>query len=150
MKCIEHGTVMDRETAELIKERGVFVVPILTISEMLRRFPGEWGMTDQMLADLEWLDAAELKSVRLLAEVGVEMSSGLDLIGAAAAIDSATRVNAKIMRIDDRVGTIEPSKLAHPIVYQSIDPVANPELFMSRRPDFVLLAGSVVRHSRTR
>lgn len=163
VRCIEHGTVMDLETAELIRERGVFVVPTLTISEMLRRFPGEWGMTEQMLADSEWLDAAELESVRLLAEVGVEMGSGSDLIGpeqnaraweialkarligAAAAIDSATRINAKIMRIDDRIGTIEPGKLADLIVYRAADPVADPELFMSRRPDFVLLSGKLVR-----
>src|SRR5690606_2034077 len=111
----------------------------------------------------EWLDAAELESVRLLANVGVEMGSGSDLIGpeqhtraweialkarligAAAAIDSATRINAKIMRIDDCVGTIEPGKVADLIVYRGADPVANPELFMSRRPDCVLLSGRLVR-----
>ena len=163
VRCIEHGTVMDRETAELLREQGVYVVPTLTISEVLRRFPDEWGMTEQMLAEAEWLDAAELESVRLLAEVGVEMGSGSDLIGpaqdtraweiglkarllgAAAAIDSATRVNARIMGIDDRVGTIEQGKVADLVVYRGCDPVADPELFMSRRPDCVLLSGEAVR-----
>lgn len=164
VECIEHGTVMDRSTAEFLKERGVFVVPTLTIGEMIRRFPDSWGMTDAMLADSEWLDAAELQSVKLLAEVGVEMGSGSDLIGedqdtraweiglkaaligAVAAIDSATRVNAKILGIDDRVGTIEVGKLADLVVYRACDPVANPELFMTERPDFVFLSGELVRH----
>ena len=67
------------------------------------------------------------------------------LIGVGAAIDSATRINAKIMRIEDRVGTIEPGKLADLIVYRGVDPVADPELFLTLRPDDVLLSGARVR-----
>lgn len=164
VKCIEHGTVMDRNTAEFLKERGVFVVPTLTIGEMIRRSPDSWGMTEAMLADSEWLDAAELRSIKLLAEVGVEMGSGSDLIGAnqdtraweiglkaaligaVAAIDSATRINAKILGVDESVGTIAVGKVADLVVYQSCDPVSDPELFMTERPDFVFLSGELVRH----
>lgn len=163
IRCLEHGTVVDQETAELIRTYGAFVVPTLTISEALRQDPRSWGVTEQMLTDSTALDAAELESVRTLDAVGVELGSGSDLIGekqnkraweitlkarllgAPKAIASATEVNARILGISDEVGTIEVGKLADLVVYRDANMVESPELFMTTRPSTVLQSGLPVR-----
>lgn len=163
IRCLEHGTVVDRETAELIRSHGAFVVPTLTIAEALRQDPSGWGVTEQMLADSAELDAAELESVRMLDAVGVELGSGSDLIGekqrnrsweialkarligAAKAIASATEVNARILGVSEDVGSIEAGKIADLVVYRGVGMVGDPELFLERRPSVVVQAGAVVR-----
>lgn len=163
IRCLEHGTVVDQETAELIHSYGAFVVPTLTIAEALRQEPHAWGVTEQMLADSVELDATELESVRTLDAVGVELGSGSDLIGekqdkraweialkarlvgAPKAVASATEVNARILGIADNVGSIEVGKIADLIVYRGSNMMDNPEYFMTRRPSTVLQGGSIIR-----
>ena len=59
------------------------------------------------------------------------------------AIQAATRVGAELLGWDDRIGTVEPGKLADLVAVPG-DPLAD----LSRLADvrFVMLGGRVVRH----
>jgi imidazolonepropionase-like amidohydrolase len=79
---------------------------------------------------------------------GREIALKARLIGAMAAVTSATSVNARIMRVQDKIGSIEPGKLAD-IIAVDFDPLAEPELFAD--PDRVILvvkAGQIVKDNR--
>ena len=58
------------------------------------------------------------------------------------AIQAATRVNAQLLQWDDRVGSIEPGKLADLIAVPG-DPLRN--LALLEQVPFVMLGGKVVR-----
>nr|WP_236667761.1 amidohydrolase family protein [Nonomuraea sp. K271] len=94
--------------------------------------------------------------------MGVSLGSGADLIGTeqrtrarqiylmakeiglANAIESATRVNAELLRISDRVGTIEPGKLADLVIYEG-DAAEDPEIIGTRPPKYVIQSGRIIR-----
>jgi len=65
-----------------------------------------------------------------------------EILGAMAAIVSATSVNASIMRVADKIGSVETGKLAD-LIAVDFDPLASPELF--DRPERVVL---VVKNGR--
>jgi len=78
---------------------------------------------------------------------GLELVLKARVLGAMAAIVSATATNARIMRIDDRLGTIEPGKLADLIAVDG-DPLTEPELFDDpSRVVLVVKNGMVMKNS---
>lgn len=164
VRCFEHATVLDEETVQMMKDYGAFAVPTLAVSEVLKNQSASWGVPDEWLADSQRLVEASANSIRMMDEAGIRMGSGADLVGlnqdvrgweislkaeilgASKAIQSATRVNAEILQIDDHVGTLEIGKRAD-IVAFSGDPVASPDLFRTDYPNLVMMNGVVVRES---
>jgi imidazolonepropionase-like amidohydrolase len=166
VECVEHGTGIDEETAAKMAASHVSLVPTLAVAQDLVENFGRIGLPPQIRDRVG--DTMRGMSDGLLAarEAGVLVGSGSDLIGpvqnrrgleialkarligAMAAITSATSVNARIMRVDDKIGSIEPGKLAD-VIAVDFDPLAEPELFAD--PDRVILvvkAGQVVKDNR--
>jgi imidazolonepropionase-like amidohydrolase len=104
--------------------------------------------------------------VRAAAAAGVLVGSGSDLVGpdqsargrelvlrselqdAMTALVSATSNNAKILRIDDQVGTIEVGKQADFVLW-SDNPLESPGVFQDREAvQVVVKAGAIVRDTR--
>jgi imidazolonepropionase-like amidohydrolase len=104
--------------------------------------------------------------VKLAAAAGVPLGSGSDLLGPEqghrgleltlksrllgpmAALVSATRTNAELLRRENDIGTISEGKLADLVVFDG-DPLQDPELF--DQPDRVVLViqgGNVVKDRR--
>jgi imidazolonepropionase-like amidohydrolase len=164
--CVEHGTGIDEETAALMAARGVSLVPTLTVAQDMVTNFDRLGLPPQIRARVG--DTMRGMSEGLLAarEAGVLVGSGSDLIGgvqshrgmeiglkagligAMEAIKSATSVNARIMRVGDKIGSIEPGKLAD-LIAVDFDPLAEPGLFED--PAHVILVikgGKVVKDLR--
>jgi imidazolonepropionase-like amidohydrolase len=81
---------------------------------------------------------------------GLEIALKSEVMGPLAAIHSATGVNAQIMRIDDRLGTVQEGKIADLIAVDG-DPIEDPWIFDD--PDRVVLvvkAGVVVKNTQER
>jgi imidazolonepropionase-like amidohydrolase len=161
IRCFEHATIIDSETVELLASVGASVIPTLTISEMLRLDASSMGVPEEWLHDAPRLRDSARESILMLDAAGVLLGSGADLIGdtqvqrgweialkadilgAAKAIKSATRVNAQILGIADEVGTIEAGMHADLVVFAG-DPVADPTLFRTTWPTLVYRHGVLV------
>ncbi len=166
VKCVEHGTGIDEETAAMMAEGGVSLVPTLSIAKILEENFDQHGLPPQIRERVG--DTMQGMTDGLLAAraAGVPVGSGSDLIGpkqnrrgleialkakilgAMEAIVSATSVNASIMRVADKIGSVETGKLAD-LVAVDFDPLAEPELF--DRPERVVLVvknGRIVKDTR--
>lgn len=161
VRSIEHGTLMDRESADAVAAAGAFVVPTLAVIAVLReeasRLPP--GAADKLAQVAD--HAAE--SVALCGRAGVKLGFGTDLFGdlrgrqadefavrgrVQSAIDvlrSATSVNAELIGHAGRLGTVRPGALADLILVdgnplEDLSVLANP----TRHLRLVIRRGEVV------
>lgn len=165
-KCVEHGSRIDAETAELMAANGVALVPTLTIMHRLMADPVSFGLPPHVGGRVGELIDGTSKALLAAREAGVLIGSGSDLfgpdqaqrgteialkaqiLGAMDAIVSATSVNAEILRIADRVGTVEAGKRAD-LIAVDFDPLAEPEHFADAdRVKLVVKAGEIVKDTR--
>ena len=162
VRSIEHGTYMDDEAIRMMAKRGTFLVPTIYVGDY-------YAEGDELLAQDKNDDYMENYRAIFLAMVGrahdrgVKVTVGVDLGGYAVdptvfarefavlheagltrmeAIQAGTRVGAELLGWDDRVGTIEPGKLADVIAV-----TGNPleDLAALERVEFVMIGGSVVK-----
>ncbi|HSS35583.1 MAG TPA: amidohydrolase family protein [Patescibacteria group bacterium] len=128
VRSIEHGSLLDPATARRMAERDVFMVPTLQTLDMLAAHPERWNLPPEKVALLRSVAEQCRESVRIADAAGVAIGSGSDvvgpwqgrrgeeivlkagLLGAHKAIVSATRTNAELFRLDDRIGTVEVGK----------------------------------------
>ena len=164
--CVEHGTGIDEETAAMMAEGGVNLVPTLAIAQVMTENFDQLGLPPQIKDRIGDTMQGMIDGLLAAREAGVPVGSGSDLIGpkqnrrgleialkarvlgAMSAIMSATSVNARIMGVADRIGSIEVGKLAD-LVAVDFDPLAEPELFDD--PDRVVLVvkgGRIVKDTR--
>lgn len=134
VRCIEHGSFLEPSTAARMAEAGVALVPTLQALDMLQKHSETWGLPPEKVAILESVAKAADESVKMAREAGVTIGSGSDvvgplqgrrgeeivlksrLIGAHAAIISATRTNASIFGLEDEIGTVEKGKAADLVI----------------------------------
>jgi len=163
-RSIEHGTFLDDEAIRLMVEHGTWLVPTLYIGDYYIEQGSATGYQDKMVElskrykdqHYAWIGKAIRAGVKIGAGSdfgGYEPSLNAGEIEALAragmtpmqAIQAATRVNAELLGWQDRIGTVEPGKLAD-LVAAPGDALA--DLAALRRVDFVMLGGRVVRHDR--
>lgn len=145
VRSIEHGNLMDSETAEMMRAKGAFYVPTLTVFDLAVR-EGRGNLDSFTLEKLATVGHRGLEALELAYGAGVKIASGSDIIGPLqhlkgreAAIKgevmtpmevivSATRTNSELMGLSDVTGTLEPGKLADLIVVDG-DPLRDLSLF---------------------
>jgi imidazolonepropionase-like amidohydrolase len=161
VRSIEHGTFVDDETIALMVERGTYLVPTLAIGDHYIEHGSPTG-AQQKLVDLSRRYREEnYRRIGAAIRAGVRVAAGSDFGGFPAqlnarefrclveagmtplqAIEAGTRVGAELLGWEDRIGTVEPGKLAD-LVAVAGDPLA--DLSTLERPVFVMLGGEVVR-----
>ena len=130
VRSIEHGNLMDEETARLMAERKAYFVPTLAVYDLLLARGREWGLDDASMAKLEMVGRQGRHALELAHRAGVKIASGADIVGPAqalkgrelaikaevlgpmGAIVSATKTNAELLGVSGQLGTIEPGKIA--------------------------------------
>ncbi|MCK4830150.1 amidohydrolase family protein, partial [bacterium] len=137
VRSVDHGTFMSEESARMMKEKGVFHVPTITVLYMLKHHGREWGMQDYLekkTTEDNLLDE-QMKCTELTRRLGVTIASASDAFGEVCgkegfeikfktecgftpyeAIKSATIVNAELFMMKDKIGSIEIGKWADVIV----------------------------------
>lgn len=166
VRCFEHGTYLDDETATALAEAGAWLVPTLAVTRLLVEEWQSWGLPKEVVPRMSGVEEAMSHAVKLAYDAGVLIGSGSDLIGPTqrrrglelvlkaqivgpmAAIVSATQSNARIIGAQDRLGTIERGKTAD-LIAVAADPLTDPDLFDD--PDRVVLVvkdGVVVKDAR--
>ncbi|GAA3115197.1 metal-dependent hydrolase family protein [Streptosporangium carneum] len=144
VRHFEHGSLLDEETARLMAEVGACLVPtLLVLQRLIGTAPPETA------ASLTALMESMKKSTLLARDAGVMLGSGSDLLGTGqrgraeeivlkaellgpmAALVSATSVNAAILGIADRVGSVAEGRTADLLVLDG-DPLADPGVLVRR------------------
>lgn len=113
-------------------QAGAALVQTFAASRVLLAEWQQWGLPQAVVPRMAGVEEAMTRATRLAHDTGIAIGSGSDLLGAEqnrhglelvlkarilgpmAAIVSATATNARIMRVDDRLGTVTPGKLPDP------------------------------------
>lgn len=153
--CIEHAALLDRPTADLMAEKGTFLVPTLSESWIMG-YRGKSIGRPQWLIDscLEHLPH-RIECFKNAVAAGVKMAVGTDVIGEMVeelslmaagglsnmeVLQAATRNGAELVRMADDLGTLEVGKLADMVVV-SRDPLEDLAAF--RQIDLTVKGGHV-------
>jgi imidazolonepropionase-like amidohydrolase len=167
VRGVEHGTMIDAALAAEMAAAGMYVVPTLAITEMLRDHGREQGFEDAIVARLGTVGADMAAAAKIAYDAGMPVGSGSDLtgepgaerrgmeiglkartLGAAVAIESATSVNARILGIAGEAGAIEPGRHADLVAVDG-DPLADPDLLGDpSRVKLVVREGAIVKDTR--
>jgi imidazolonepropionase-like amidohydrolase len=142
VRSIEHGNLLDEGTARGMAKEGAFLVPTLVTYEVLSERGEALGMASSSVEKIRYVGASGEDSIRIAMEAGVRIGSGSDLLGEPmrekarelalqarvmgpmGAIVAATRTNAELFGLADRIGTVEEGKQADLIVVDG-DPLAD-------------------------
>lgn len=162
---IEHANFLDEESAYLMKKHGTFLVPTLTVFELLTR--RDQGLPDFTVEKANFAKGAAPQSVEIAMAAGVAIGSGSDIFGqhgnlralelelkaaVMGPIDSlisATKTNAELLGLGGQIGTIEAGKLADIIVVDG-NPVEDIALLQDeKRIKMVMQAGRWVKTDKT-
>lgn len=166
VSCFEHGSFLDEETATLMAQAQAALVPTFATTQVMLTEWQKWGLPEAVLPRLAEVGERLPEAVKLAHTKGIPIGSGADLLGPEQnrhglelvlkarllgpmeAIVSATATNARIMRVDDRLGMVVPGKLADLIAVTG-DPLAEPELFDDpARVVLVVQGGRIVKGRR--
>lgn len=119
VRCIEHGNLLDAETARLMADNDVYLVPTLVTYEAMDRRGEEVGLTKVGAAKNREVLEAGRNAVALARDAGVRIGFGTDLmgeledeqlaglrlqcevLGVHGALRSATSTNAALLRRGD-------------------------------------------------
>lgn len=156
---IEHGYGGTPDIFKTMKERGMFYCPTLAASDATSRYRGWNGAAPAPAAVTE-----SLKAFAIARQSGVALCVGGDVgvyphgdnaremeqmaaagMPAAQVLISATSVNAKMLRMNDRIGALKPGLLAD-IVSVTGDPTQ--DIKAVRNVTLVMKGGEIVREAR--
>lgn len=79
VKSIEHGTLLKEETVKLLAERGVVLVPTLTIQELIYRYGKQIGVNEWGLEKIVEVRENVPRVVGAAKRMGVTIVAGTDL-----------------------------------------------------------------------
>ena len=156
---VEHAWLADRSAIEALHASGAFLVPTLVVTDVNRTLD---GLTPAQRQRQDLIERRSRASAETAIRLGVPIATGTDtgevgvtadLVwreiallhahGAApmAAIRAATSAAARLLGLDDDVGTIEPGRRADLVLVEG-DPLA--DLGCLAAPTLVIQAGAVV------
>ena len=81
VRSIEHATLVDRESAEIVAARGSFAVPTMATIFALAEEGEQLGLPEVSLEKLRRVSEKALESLRILKTARVKMGFGTDLLG---------------------------------------------------------------------
>jgi imidazolonepropionase-like amidohydrolase len=142
VRSIEHGNLLDEETAQRMARDGAFLVPTLVTYEVLSERGEKLGMARSSVEKIRYVAAGGEDAIRMAMAAGVRVGSGSDLLGEPmrekarelvlqarvmgpmGAIVAATKTNAELFGLADRIGTVEEGKQADLVVVDG-DPLSH-------------------------
>jgi imidazolonepropionase-like amidohydrolase len=165
VRTIEHGNLVDADTARLMAQRGAYAVPTLVTYEALAKHGAEFGFPEESIAKIEQVRQAGRESLATLKGAGVRMGYGSDLLGELhvhqsqefriraqvltphEVICAATTVAAEILRMEGRLGAIASGAIADLLVVDG-DPLADLGVLdgQGKHLDVIMKAGAFVKN----
>jgi imidazolonepropionase-like amidohydrolase len=162
---IEHGALLDDEAIRLMRERGTFLVPTLMVLEQNAKQALSGTLPPAIASKALEADSAARRAVARAIAAGVPIAFGTDAgvvahgsnadefrllvefgMSPQAAIESATREAARLLGLEQELGTVEVGKLADLVAVPG-DPLA--DVTALQRVGFVMKEGEVFLHEST-
>jgi imidazolonepropionase-like amidohydrolase len=158
VRSLEHASILDEETARMAAAQDAYLVPTMVILEILARSDAIPAYSREKL---DRVRGEVARSVGVARAANVHIGSGSDLLGprqgrraseiaekarhmgAMEAIVSATRTNAALFRMEDRIGTVEVGKDADLILVDG-DPLADVGVLVDARNIKLVMRQGVV------
>lgn len=165
VRVIEHGTLMDDETARFMAEKGAYVVPTLVIMYVLAENGRELGLPDASQKKVKVIMREALQGLESMRKAGVKIGFGSDLLGGTYLQQSrefslrreafspleilrqATSIGAAILKQEGRLGCIISGAAADLLVVEG-DPLKDIELLAAsgRNLRVIMRAGELVKN----
>lgn len=133
-RSIEHGSMVDVETAVLMAKHNVFMVPTLSIFHVGSKLFKQLGYGEVNARKLQEVRDVGLSALNICKDAGVKIGFGTDLLGdlhqyqseeftirtevmsAFEVLQSATIINAELLQMKGKLGIVAPGALADLIV----------------------------------
>ena len=164
VRCIEHGTLMDEETARFIAKKGAYVIPTLSILHALVEEGPRLGFPAPMQAKAREVAKGAMHGLEVMRKAKVKLGYGTDLLGELYVqqcreftlhrevfpplelLRQATSINAELMMLEGRIGCVKPGAHADLIVVDG-DPLKDIGLLArdGRKLTTIVRAGEVVK-----
>jgi imidazolonepropionase-like amidohydrolase len=165
VRCIEHGTLIDDETARFVAEKGAFIVPTMVIIFALVELGRKMGFPPQSQEKAEYAYKQAIVGMESMRKAGVKIGFGTDLLGDTYVqqcreftirkqvfspleiLRQATSVNAELLLQKDTLGCVKPGAHADLLVVDG-DPLKDIELLAASGKNLRLImrAGELVRN----
>jgi len=158
--CVEHGSLIDDETINLMKQRGTCLVPTLYVLKYIIEKGPQLGYREESIAKGRALDKERQEHLHRALIAGVKIGFGSDPIfpfhlatrefaelvrlglSPQEALRTATVTAAEVLGIKDEVGTLEAGKVAD-IVAVNANPFEN--IRTLEDVQFVMSRGRIIR-----
>jgi imidazolonepropionase-like amidohydrolase len=146
VRSIEHGNLLDEDSARVMKEEGAFLVPTLVTYAALGDEGVKLGWSPAMLAKLDRVRHRGVESIAIAKAAGVPIAFGSDLLGhmhdrqngefalrapvqtPAEILQGATSVAARLLRAEGQIGTLDAGALADLLLVDG-DPTVSVDLW---------------------
>lgn len=158
---IEHGSYINDEDIDLMKQHGTYLVPTVYLEDWLLENIDSLGLTPNMKEKARYLLPIARKNLSHAFQSGVKVAFGTDAavyphglnahefgsmvsmgMSPLTAIQAGTVNAADLIGWSDRVGTLEPGKFADLVAVDG-DPLANVRVLENVK--FVMKGGAVVK-----
>lgn len=134
VRTIEHGNLIDERVANLMAEKGAYVVPTLVTYEALATEGASYGLPADSVEKIATVRTAGLESLEIFKRAGVKMGFGSDLLGPShrlqsnefriraevlspfEVIQSATLIGAEVLNMQGKLGRLTVGAIADVLV----------------------------------
>ena len=164
VRSIEHGTLIDDDTARFVAERGAYIVPTMVVIFTLVEMGPQLGFPAASQEKAEYAYKQALSGMDKMRRAGVKVGFGTDLLGstyvqecreftirrevfsALELLRQATSINAELMMQEGKLGCIAPGAHADLLVVDG-DPLEDIFLLAANGKNLRLIvrAGEIVK-----
>lgn len=165
VRCIEHGTLIDDETAAFVADRGAYIVPTMAIIFAIRESGAALGMPKASIGKLNEMFDEALAGMDRMRTAGVKIGFGTDLLGEAYVqqtrefllrsevfspleiLQQATSLSAEILMQGGQLGCVKEGAFADLIVVDG-DPLSDIGLLAhsGERLSLIMREGEIVKN----
>jgi imidazolonepropionase-like amidohydrolase len=165
VRVIEHGTLMDDDTAKLVSESDAFVVPTLTIIQVLTERGRQLGLPAESQVKVASIVRQAREGLQSMRHAGVNVGFGTDLLGETyleqcrefvlrsevftplEILRQATSTNAALLMQEGRLGCVKPGAYADLLVVDG-DPLKDIQLLAAngRHLPVIMRAGELIKN----
>jgi imidazolonepropionase-like amidohydrolase len=165
VRVIEHGTLMDDDTAQFVASRGAYVVPTLAINYVLAEQGSQHGLPQEIREKVDLVFRQLLQGLESMRRAKVKIGFGTDLLGSTYVqrcreftlrkevfspleiLRQVTSINAAVIQQEDKLGCIKEGAHADLLVVNG-DPLKDIELLAASGKNLRLImrAGELIRN----